>query len=434
MKPQFTILTKAALTVATLLAASTASMPVSAQTWSNPYPQYPSSPGTVSNAPRNVGGGVTYISSRPIGNNIVEMTWEYAGTRYTFRSTVDSFFIQNAVESRQARGGEVAALRIAYDEYKRLGYQPGGQVGGGITYISSRPVANNTVEVTWDYARTRYTYTSRLDSFYIQNTRENREARGGEREALRMAYDEYRRLGYQPGGQPGGQVGGGITYISSRPIANNTVEVVWSYAGTRYTYTSQVDTFYIRNLVEARQARGGEIEALRLAYNEYKRIGGGYGQPGNQVGAFTYVSSRPVANNTVEVTWTHNGNTFTYQSVIDSYFIRNRRESRAVIGGEREMLRLAYNEYRRLGGGYGQPGNTYNRQAEYKQRFERQFLGRATRDVINELRRQRYQPSDNGRGRILFTVEQSYQVVLNYSRRNYTVESVTVNTGNAFVY
>ncbi|AFY70063.1 hypothetical protein Pse7367_1785 [Thalassoporum mexicanum PCC 7367] len=57
-----------------------------------------------------------------------------------------------------------------------------------------------------------------------------------------------------------------VTYVSSKSIDNDQVEVTWSYKGTNYTYTSEVDSYYIRNRREARPARDGERAALRTAY------------------------------------------------------------------------------------------------------------------------------------------------------------------------
>jgi hypothetical protein len=141
------------------------------------------------------GGGVTYITSRAIADNLVEVTWEYQGKRYTFQSTVGSYYIKNQDESRDARGGERDVLRKAYDAYKQSNSnRPGTPVGGGITYISSRQIGDRTLEVTWDYRGNRYSYQSDVDSYYIRNRVESRQARrGGEREALRIAYDEFNR-------------------------------------------------------------------------------------------------------------------------------------------------------------------------------------------------------------------------------------------------
>jgi hypothetical protein len=57
-----------------------------------------------------------------------------------------------------------------------------------------------------------------------------------------------------------------VQYVSSKAIDNNQVEVTWRYKGTEYTYTSEIDSYYIRNRREARPAREGEREALRIAY------------------------------------------------------------------------------------------------------------------------------------------------------------------------
>ncbi len=290
------------------------------------------------------GDKITYVSSRAIADNKVEVIWEYKGTRYTFQSTVDSYYIQNEAESRQARGSEREALRTAYDEYKRSGgYRPANR---NVTYISSRPIADNTVEVIWDYRGNRYTFQSQLDSYYIRSNAESRQARDREREALRTAYDEYKRSGgYRP--TTGTPVGGGITYISSRAIADNTVEVILEYKGNQYPLQSQVNSYYIRNRVESRPARGGERQALRLAYDEYKRSGGYQPTTSTPVsGGITYISSRSTGDNSVEVIWEYKGNRYTFQSQVDSYYIRNNAESRQARSGERDALRIAYDRYK----------------------------------------------------------------------------------------
>lgn len=69
----------------------------------------------------------------------VEIVWEYDGIRYTFTSSVGSYYIQNDMESRKACGSEREVLRKAYCEYKRLGsYRP--KTSGDITYVSSRAI------------------------------------------------------------------------------------------------------------------------------------------------------------------------------------------------------------------------------------------------------------------------------------------------------
>ena len=72
----------------------------------------------------------------------VEIVWEYGGIRYTFTSHVGSYYIQNNIESRKARGSEREILRKAYCEYKRLGSYRS-KISSDITYVSSRIIDND---------------------------------------------------------------------------------------------------------------------------------------------------------------------------------------------------------------------------------------------------------------------------------------------------
>lgn len=74
---------------------------------------------------------------------------------------------------------------------------------------------------------------------------------------------------------------------------------------------------------------------------------------------------------------------------------------------------------------YDRNGRT--RQADLQKDFARQFVNRDIDQVMQRMRHQGYAPSDDGNGQIYFGVEQgSFEVTLNYSSRDYKVDSVVV--------
>lgn len=85
---------------------------------------------------------------------------------------------------------------------------------------------------------------------------------------------------------------------------------------------------------------------------------------------------------------------------------------------------------RRIGEDSDDPQSSPNPSAErLRQRVERQFVGRRVEQAIAQIRFAGYQPSIDGRGRVVFTLvnlDGSYRVTLNHNPRTNIIESVEV--------